>query len=70
MSKIFQRRIDPCKILQEDFYILEKPYLLNYKIASCELYNRRNVKKFSFKSAPKVILAPCVNHVGILKSCS
>ena len=44
---------------------------MNYKIsASCELYNPRNMKKYFFKSTSKVILAPHMNHVGILKSYS
>ena len=39
---------------------------MNYTTRACELYNPRNLKKYSFKSAPKVTLAPYMNHVGIL----
>ena len=52
--------------------MLENSCLLKkYKIrASSELYNPRNMKKYSFKSTPKVILAPYMNHDGILNSLS
>ena len=41
---------------------------MNYKIrASFELYNSRNMKKYSFNSAPKVILVPYMNLFAFIK---
>ena len=59
------------KFKRKTFIYLKKTFSLNkYTIrASCELYNPRNMKKYS-NSAAKVILAAYMNHVDILKSCS